>query len=122
MSNPERRAPSDRRTAVRGGRRPDDQVGSAPLILVVGNGRDPQYESEAILAALRFAVAPAVNVDEALRVLDTLQPDLIVARPEEASRLRAESSLKIPIVEYNGPEASDGSLVERVRQAIRKRR
>jgi CheY-like chemotaxis protein len=116
-STSERRVKSDRRKAVRGGRRPDDLPGSAPLVLVVGNGRDPRQEAETILGELRFAVAPAADVSEALRIVKSLRPDLIVARPADALRLRADKSVGVPIVEYDG----DG-LVERLRKTIRKGR
>ena len=123
MSIPfQRRSAPDRRTSVRGGRRPHDKPGSAPLVLVVGNGSDPQQESETILARLRFAVAPAVSVPEALRVAQSLHPDLIVARPEEARRLRAEGSVDVPIVEYDGAGPGDTTLVELLREAMRRRR
>jgi hypothetical protein len=123
MSIPsQRRSRPDRRSSVRGGRRPHDKPGSAPLVLVVGNGSDPQQESETILARLRFAVAPAASVPEALRVAQSLHPDLIVARPEEARRLRAEGSVDIPIVEYDGAGPADTTLVDLLREAIRNRR
>jgi hypothetical protein len=122
MSSPsERRIRLTRRNSVRGGRRPYDQPGSAPLVLVVGDGDDPQRESETILAELKFAVAPAVDLAEALRVVNSLQPDLIVARPEAASRLRAEAAVAVPIVEYDAGTAAT-SLVERLREALRRRR
>lgn len=111
---------SDRRKVVRGGRRPYDQAGLAPLVLVVGNGRDPQQESETILGRFGFAVAPATDVVHALRVVASVHPDLIVARPQEAAQLRAEGSVDVPIVEYEtGGTAADG-LIERLRLAIRK--
>ena len=53
-------------------------------------------------------------------MVGSLRPDLIVARPEEASRLRAEGTVGVPIVEFDG--AAAGDLVERLREAIRKRR
>ena len=121
MSNTsEKRIQADRRKAVRGGRRPADEPGFAPLVLVVGDGRDPQHESETILGELKFAVAPAAGVAEALRVLASVHPDLIVARPEHAARLRSEPSVTIPIVEYD--PAGGHNLVRRMREAIRGRR
>ena len=51
-STTERRQGSDRRKAPRGGRRPEDKPGFAPLVLVVGDGRQPEREAEAILALL----------------------------------------------------------------------
>ena len=89
-------------------------------MLVVGNGRDPQQESEIILGQLRFAVAPAASVPEALRVVESVHPDLIVAGPEEASQLRADRSVSVPIVEYRG--STDSGLAERLREAIRNHR
>ena len=106
---------------MRGGRRPNDQPGSAPLVLLVGDGHDAPPESERILSELSFAVAPAADVDDALRVLENLQPDLIVARSDEAARLRAEASVTVPIVEYQSAGGA-GSLLERMRGAIRNRR
>ena len=115
----ERRTQADRRKSARGGRRPQDQPGSAPLVLVVGHGADPERESATILRECRFAVAPAADVPEALRVIDGVHPDLIVAGPEEAARLRATG---LPIVEYTISNEPDGGLVERLRAAIRKHR
>ena len=122
-SNPsERRAKSDRRRAPRGGRRSHDQAGTTPLILVVGHGGAPHRESETILRELKFAVAPAADLDEAIRVVEGLHPDLVVAQHEEAARLRASTSVDVPVVEYDGGAQDTQDLVERVRQAIRKRR
>jgi hypothetical protein len=87
----------------------------------VGDGRNPRQEAETILGELRFAVAPAADVSEALRIVKSLHPDLIVARPKDALRLRAEGTVRVPIVEYDGGAAEHG-LVERLRKTIRKRR
>jgi hypothetical protein len=123
MSNTqERRSRSDRRIVPRGGRRPFDVAGSTPLVLVVGDGSDIVRQSEAILTELKFAVAPAATVSDALRIAEGIHPDIIVARAEHASDLRAASSVTVPIVEYGGETAPDSSLVSRVRDALRKRR
>ncbi|MBA2301432.1 MAG: hypothetical protein H0W08_02215 [Acidobacteria bacterium] len=114
----ERRNNADRRRAARGGRRPKDEDGTAPLVMVVGNGRDPESESERILGELKLAVAPAADLTEALRVVDTLRPDLIVARPQDAARLRERPGVTVAIVEYTG--AGDKALIERVRAAMRR--
>ena len=120
MASPsERRTQPDRRKASRGGRRPHDRDGFTPLVLVVGSGREPQRESETILRECRFAVAPAVDVPEALRVVDAVHPDLIVAQAEDAPRLKGAG---IPVVEYTIEDASGAELVARLRQAIRGRR
>ena len=44
----------------------------------------------AVLAKLKFAVAPSPTVDDALKILVSLRPDLIVAREEDAARIRLE--------------------------------
>lgn len=119
VSPSERRSTPDRRKAPRGGRRPQDRDGFTPLVLVVGNGRDPQRESETILRECRFAVAPAADVPEALRVVDAVHPDLIVATAEDAPRLKASG---VPVVEYAAEDPSGSELVARLRQAIRGRR
>ena len=119
VSPSERRTGPDRRKAPRGGRRPHDRDGFTPLVLVVGGGREPQRESETILRECRFAVAPAVDVPEALRVVDAVHPDLIVAQAEDAARLKGAG---VPVVEYTTDDPSGAELVARVRQAIRGRR
>ena len=65
QSEMERRHARDRRRFARGGRRPYDRDGYAPLILVADDDADSTSHCEAILAALRFAVAPAHSVEEA---------------------------------------------------------
>src|SRR4029078_9777001 len=70
---PERRmGGADRRRVARGGRRPGDVQGFAPLILVADDDLDTSARCEAILAGLRFAVAPARTSEEALRVMHAL--------------------------------------------------
>jgi hypothetical protein len=112
----ERRTLPDRRKAHRGGRRPYDRPGYTPLVLVVGDGRDPQRESETILRECRFAVAPAIDVPSALRVFEAVHPDLIVARAEDAPQLQGAG---VPVVEHDGGEQSGADLVARLREAIR---
>ena len=87
--------------------------------MVVGNGSAPERESERILGALKLAVSPAADLTEALRVVDTLRPDLIVARAADAARLRQQPGVTVPIVEYSGP--GDEALIDRVRFAMRRR-
>ena len=117
----ERRKDADRRSAARGGRRPDDRVGFAPLVLVLGSPQERESECEAILARLRFAVAPATDVGDALRVVDSVHPDLIVAGPHAADRLRREPSISVPIIEFGGEIGDGTALIERIRDAMRVR-
>jgi hypothetical protein len=115
----ERRSTPDRRHAPRGGRRPYDKPGTTPLVLVVGHGDPPQRESEAILHKLKFAVAPASDMAEARRVVDSLHPDLIAAPHEEAPQFEDTG---LPVVGYGSGDAADGALVRHIRDAIRAHR
>ena len=116
---PERRATADRRVKARGGRRPHDLAGLSPLVLVVGNAQERESECGVILSRLHFAVAPATDVAEALRVIDAVHPDLIVAGPSSAERLRRDRTISLPLVEFD-PAREDGDvLVERIRSAMR---
>ena len=58
--------------------------------MVVGDHAAVGDATGAVLAKLKFAVAPSNTVEDALRVLTTLQPDLILANADDAARLRRE--------------------------------
>src|SRR3979411_1533842 len=58
-SQADRRDLPDRRRTPRGGRRPSDPMGYSPLVLVADDDADSGARCVAILARLRFAVAPA---------------------------------------------------------------
>ena len=75
-------------------------------------------ESEAILARLRFAVAPAAGIPEALRVAESVHPDFVVAPPETAARLKAEGGISVPIIPFSQELGSEG-LIDRIRETIR---
>ena len=94
----------------------------APLVLVVGDPQEREPQCEAILTQLRFAVAPAADVTDALRVIEAVHPDLIVAGPDAAERLRGESSISIPVIEFSAESAEPDALLDRIRAAIRTRR
>ncbi|HEX6973165.1 MAG TPA: hypothetical protein VF147_02125 [Vicinamibacterales bacterium] len=113
-----RRTP-DRRRQARGGRRPGDQPGFAPLILLVGTPSELVAHSEAVLAKLRFGVSIASSADDALRVIPELRPDLVVATDSDGARIRLEAPQNVPVVRIEGePGADPEILVEDIRRAL----
>jgi CheY-like chemotaxis protein len=123
---PERRTGFDRRKMARGGRRPEDVDGFAPLILVADDDVDNSARCEAILAKLKFAVAPAHSADEALRVMLAIKPNLVVSHLKDESRLRAgmaaeKMAADVPVITVT-PDIEDPSiLVEAIRRVLRDR-
>lgn len=118
----ERRSSADRRGKSRGGRRPYDVAGLAPLVLVVGDAQERESECGVILSRLHFAVAPATDVADARRVIDAVHPDLIVAGPASAEDLRRDRTISLPLVEFDAAREDGDALVERIRSAVRGRR
>jgi len=117
-SLPERRG-VDRRRLPRGGRRAEDHEGFAPLVMLVGDEPAIIDGSEAILAKLRFAVATSSSVDDALRVLPDLKPDLVVAGEGDEARLR--TGTHVPVVVMNrGMQDNPEALIEAVRRSLRR--
>jgi hypothetical protein len=110
----------DRRTTSRGGRRTDDREGFAPLVLLVGEKPGVVEQSEAVLAKLHFAVTTSSNVEEALRVVAELRPDLVVSNAPDAARIRTEVPEHLPVVVVDeGMKASAEVLIEEIRRVIR---
>lgn len=119
-NTPEHRRGPDRRKLARGGRRAGDPAGFAPLVLVVGTGADVVANSETILAKLRFAVAMSSSVEDALRVMTGIRPDVIVAEAEAASRIRLEAPEHLPVVVMSQEMQHDPDLfIEEIRQSLR---
>lgn len=120
----ERRNGPDRRRQSRGGRRDGDRDGHSPLILVADDDPASATRCEAILARLKFAVAPAKTADEALRVMRALRPELIVLNLRDAERLRQEMekdplTANIPVIGANPGLSDPEALVEEIRRAFR---
>jgi hypothetical protein len=91
--------------------------------MVVGDQSAVGSVAEAVLAKLKFAVSPSPSVDDALRVLTTLRPDIIVARPDDAARLRREAPEHLVVVTVNDGMRDDPQLlIEEIRKAIRANR
>src|SRR5262249_14805104 len=85
-----RRSGQDRRSSPRGGRPPGDPRGYSPLILVADEDASNGARCVAILSKLRFAVAPAHSLEEAIKVLRSLHPNLVVARLSDEAELRKQ--------------------------------
>jgi hypothetical protein len=116
----EHRFGPDRRQKPRGGRRTEDRDGFAPLVLLVDQGAGAESQAEAILAKLRFAVATSGNVEEALRVVADLRPDIVVAAEEDAMRIRSEAPEYLPVVVMNPAlQESPELLVDEIRRTLR---
>ena len=76
--------------------------------------------SEAILAKLRFAVTTSGSVDEALRVVAALRPDVVVAGEGDAGRIRVEAPQHLPVVVMNPAlDESPDLLLEQIRETLR---
>jgi hypothetical protein len=116
----EQRRQSDRRKVARGGRRPTDKTGFAPLVLVADEDDESGQMCEVILAKLRFAVARVDSLDKAIDVLGSLRPDVIVARARDVSPLqRAAWPSGVPFVSVTDEIREPDALVHAIRRAIR---
>ena len=111
----ERRQGPDRRSRARGGRRSSDPSGYSPLVLVVDRDTHGRETCEAILAKLRFAVAPVESAEKALAIMAALKPDIVVVRDTEAALLRGISA---PLVVMNASQ-EPLALIEEIRRALR---
>ena len=88
--------------------------------MIVGDRAEVGEAAGAVLAKLKFAVAPTPTVEEALRILVSLHPDLIVAREEDAARIRLEWPENRPVVAVTEAMRDDPLLlVEEIRRALR---
>jgi len=121
----DRRRLDDRRTSPRGGRRPGDVHGYSPLILVADDDANSGARCVAILARLRFAVAPAHSVDEAIKIMTSLHPTLIVARLKDEAALRQQMATHpeigdIPIVTLTPANDAPQVMIEDIREALRR--
>jgi PleD family two-component response regulator len=116
-----RRGP-DRRAQSRGGRRADDKPGFAPLVLVVDGESNGNSRCEAILAKLHFAVAPAHDAAEAIRVMEALRPNIIVARIADAAAIRQATAADVPVVILSDDMADPEVLIAEIRKELSTRR
>jgi len=78
----------------------------------------------AILARLRFAVAPAHSVDEAIKVMVSLHPTLVVTRLKDGAGLREQMAANpdlddIPVVTLTPENDAPQLMIEEIRKALR---
>jgi hypothetical protein len=117
---PDLRYLPDRRREPRGGRRPGDLTGFAPLVLVADEDAASGDMCETLLATRRFAVARVDSLDKAVSVLGTLLPDVIVARGRDVSPLqRAAWPSGVPFVTVTDGLDDPEALMAAIREAIR---
>jgi DNA-binding NtrC family response regulator len=93
---------------------------------VADDDADSAARCEAILATLRFAVAPARSIEEALTVMRALRPNLVIARMQDAARLRREMALnditaEVPLIVVTDALRDPMALVEEIRRVLRAR-
>ena len=119
---PEQRHGPDRRSTRRGGRRATDKPGYAPLVLLIDGDEDSNTRCEAILAKLHFAVAPTRSVDEAIRVMEALRPNLVIASVADAAALRQATAADLPLVILGEDLLDPEALVNEIRRELRSRR
>ena len=122
-SESDRRDVPDRRRTPRGGRRPGDPQGYSPLILVADDDAEAGARCIAILARLRFAVAPCHSVEEAVKVMEALRPNLIVARLRDEPALRAQMQSnpaigEIPLITLTPENDAPQLMIEAIRAAL----
>lgn len=99
-------------------------MGYSPLILVADDDANSGARCVAILARLRFAVAPAHSVEEAIKVMEALHPNLIVARLKDEPVLRAEMKQnpaigEIPLLTLTEENDAPQLLIEAIREKLR---
>ena len=120
----DRRHGPDRRSTPRGGRRPGDVQGYSPLILVADDDANSGAHCVAILARLRFAVAPAHSVDEAIKVMNSLHPTIVVTRLKNEAALREQMAANpalgdIPIVALTPGNDAPQQMLDEIRRVLR---
>jgi CheY-like chemotaxis protein len=117
----EQRQGGDRRRRPRGGRRPGDLQGYTPLVMVIDPDASRRDVSEAILAKLRFAVAPVESVEKGVSIAQALRPEVIVTTEANVEKIRMllPRNEGIPIVALDDETRVTDALIEEVRRAIR---
>jgi DNA-binding NtrC family response regulator len=119
----EQRLGPDRRRQPRGGRRTSDRGGYTPMVVVIDDDARRRDISEAILAKLRFAVAPFESVDKAIAAMRALRPEVVVAREDAVASLSGmlptdREGRVIPLLAITDDLAAPEVLVEAIRRLL----
>jgi DNA-binding NtrC family response regulator len=97
------------------------------MVVVIDDDLSRLDLSEAILAKLRFAVAPFATVEKAMAAMHALRPEIVVARTECLQQLRDRLPLDrdgraIPLLPLTAELTEPSALIEALRQVIRQHR
>jgi DNA-binding response OmpR family regulator len=117
----------DRRRFARGGRRPSDCAGYAPMVVVIDDDERGLQIAETILAKLRFAVALFASMEKAIAAMQAIRPEIVVARADAVHELRGRipadrDGQAIPLLSVTSELAEPAALIEALRQVIRRHR
>ena len=93
------------------------------MVFVIDGDERRRDVCEAILAKLRFAVAPFESSESAIAVMSSLRPEVVVAGSVDYTRLRdplqaVSTTQGIPLVEILDGGTHD-AVVDAIRAAIR---
>lgn len=91
-------------------------------MLLVGDDEPVTSMAEAVLAKLRFAVTTSKTVDDAIRVLPGLRPDIVVAGAADANRVKREAAGKLSVVVMTDDMRENPEvLIPAIRETLRAR-
>src|SRR5262252_4554950 len=93
-----RLAARDRRRVPRGGRRPYDQPGKHPPVLVADTDEAVRRAFVRYLDLFGFQVAQAARIDEGLAAVEGPEPDVIVTELTSAAATRLTSPSDVPTI------------------------
>ena len=94
------------------------------MIVVIDKDARRREISEAILATLRFAVAPFATAEEAISAMKGLLPEAVVAHQDAAAAIRDHlasdrTGRTIPLLPVTDDLATPEALIEALRRLLR---
>ena len=123
METSERRLNGDRRRHMRGGRRPGDRPGHAPLVFLVTSDADHLSYWEQRLLDRQFAVVACNGPGPARDAFRALRPDVIIATSTDGAALREQLPFgrlggAVPLVHLSDAPEPVEPVLGRIRQAL----